>query len=222
MRKIKRRLAYIYFPIIFAVLGLLVAGFVFAAFVPNYKDYSSLAFGNPPSFTKQMDKKSFVAFEDEQGATFNNVKVTIPQLNQQYAEITCETLGIDAPVIWGDTDDILRAGVGTYICSALPGYNSTVLMSAHNTTYFKNLKDVKKGDIFTVKTTYGIFEYKVSDIRILKENDASAVDFDADEEQLVLYTCYPFAPLASVSGERMFVYCDKYAGPSAMNWEVDL
>lgn len=222
-RKIKRRLAYIYFPLIFAVVGIVIFRFVFIAAVPNYQDYNLMAFGNPPAFTQKLDQKSFVAYEGKAANTIDNVKdITLPVVNQQYAEIKCDKLGILAPVFWGDSDLILRSGVGTYTASSLPGYDRTILMSAHNATYFEGLEDVAQGDVFTLTTTYASFEYKVSDIKVLAADDADAVDFNREEEQLVLYTCYPFQALASVNNERLFVYCDKIAGPSAKNVEVDL
>ncbi|MBE6818305.1 MAG: hypothetical protein E7517_03995, partial [Ruminococcaceae bacterium] len=111
-RKIKRRLAYIYFPLLFAIAGIIVARLIFVAVMPNYKDYHLVAFGSPPKFAEQLDQKSFVAFEGKQGDTVNNVKTTLPTFNQQYAEIQSTDLGMDAPVFWGDSDLILRSGAG--------------------------------------------------------------------------------------------------------------
>ncbi len=222
-RKIKRRLAYIYFPVIFAVLGIIFAGFIFRLAFPNYKNYQLMAFGDAPVFSEQLEKKSFMPFDGKQGATFDNIKdVTIPRINQQYAELKNDKLSIDAPVFWGDTDLVLRSGVGTYSGSSLPGYNSGILMSAHNSTYFKGLKDVSVGDVFRLNTTYARFEYIVRDIKVLKADHASAFHFNAKSEQLVLYTCYPFKPLSSVSNQRLFVYLEKLSGPAAANVEVDL
>ncbi|MBE6818105.1 MAG: class D sortase, partial [Ruminococcaceae bacterium] len=115
-----------------------------------------------------------------------------------------------------------RSGAGTYTGSSLPGYGSSILMSAHNTTYFKGLENAKEGDRITVTTTYGIFEYAVRETKVLDADDASAVDYFSETEQLVLYTCYPFQPLASVNEQRLFVYCDKVAGPTVISVEVDL
>lgn len=221
-RKIKRRLAYLYFPLIFTVLGILLVRFVFTTAYPAYKNYMLMAFGSPPSFSEQIDKKSFSAYEGGEKKSFNNTAVNIPALNQQYAEIVCDELDIEAPVFWGDTQLTLDSGVGTYTASALPGYGSAVLMSAHNTTYFKGLKNASSGDVFKITTTYGEFEYVVRETKILSESDASAFNFNSQKEELVLYTCYPFAPMSAVSGERLFVYCDKLSGPVVKNAEVDL
>ena len=220
-RKLKRRLAYVFFPVIFAIIGVILARFVFAAIFPTYRDYRTMAFGDPPAFTEQVEKKSFIAYDGKEKKRFNNVSVSIPAFCQQYAELLCDNLEIDAPVMWGDSNLILSSGAGTYMGSALPGYHSTILMSAHNSTYFKGLKNVKVGDVFELNTTYARFKYQVKETKVLKA-DASAVNFNSEKEQLVLYTCYPFAPLASVSEERLFVYCDKISGPVVYNWEVDL
>ena len=222
-RKIKRRLAYIYYPLLFAVAGILLARLVFGAIVPNYTDYQMMAFGSAPAFSERLDQKSFVAYDGEQQESIKNTKeVSLPVYNQQYAEIRSTALQIEAPVFWGDGDLILRSGVGTYMASSLPGYGTSIVMSAHNTTYFKGLENAKQGDEITVTTTYGSYVYKVSSTKVLKADDSSAIDYFSDEEQLVLYTCYPFEPLAGVSDQRLFVYCDKIAGPAVTDVEVDL
>ena len=221
-RKIKRRLAYFYFPVVFAIIGFFFAQLMLKTIVPTYRDYRGMAFGDPPAFSEQIDKKSFLAYEGKELSTFNNISVTLPAINQQYAELVCKELDIEAPVFWSESKLALKSGVGTYEGSNLPGYGKDILMSAHNTTYFKGLKNVKTGDVFTLTTTYAKFRYEVKDIKILKADDASAVNYNASKETLVLYTCYPFNALSSVSEQRMFVYCEKIAGPTVKNWEVDL
>ena len=84
----------------------------------------------------------------------------------------------------------------------------------HDTTYFKKLEKVKKGQSFEFTTEYGVYEYKVKDIKIVEEDKYDeAYDLSADKESLVLYTCYPFGKLKGTKEKRMFVYLDKVTGP---------
>ena len=105
-------------------------------------------------------------------------------------------------------------GAGSYIGGSIPGAGDTVLIGAHDTTYFKGLEQVKKGDVFVFTTEYGIYRYKVSKTAIFdKGKYDEAYNLQQNKEQLVLYTCYPFGVLNGDKSQRMFVYLDKTSGP---------
>lgn len=219
-RKLKRRFAFIFIPIVFAVIGLLIMRLAFRPLNNNFQDYLGLITANSaPNFTQQL--KSSYKGTSKNPSKIKNSTVTIPSYNEQYARLKCEELGIDAPLYWGDSELALRYGTGTYSGSSLPGYGSVVLVAGHNSTFFKPLKDVKTGQIFKVKTNYGNYTYEVSKIQLHEFNDTSAVDFSSDKEQLVLYTCYPFKPMSAVRTKRLFVYCKKVSGPVVVDMEED-
>jgi sortase A len=211
-RKIKRRLAYIIVPIFFAFLGLLI---LLLALRPLYLDAQNyLGFvlaDSAPDFNGELT--SIYKGTSVNKKTISNSKINLPDYNEQYADLSCDSLGINAPVYWGDSDLVLRYGVGTFAGSSLPGYGSAVLIAGHNTTFFKPLKRVQVGQIFKIRTNYGNYEYEVKRIEKHEYNDISAVDFNIKKEQLILYTCYPFNRMAGVKTQRLFVYCDKKSGP---------
>ena len=72
------------------------------------------------------------------------------------------------------------------------------------------------GDIVTITTSYGVFEYQVTDMQVKSSTDKSAYDLKQDKEQLILYTCYPFDMLG-LTPNRYFVYADKISGPSIVS-----
>lgn len=140
-------------------------------------------------------------------------QVQIPDVGAHYGQLSSLRLGMDVPVYFGDTDKILARGAGHFSGSRLPGFGGVVLVSGHNNTFFRLLEGVRKGDLFTFTTNYGVYAYRVRDVKILRFDDPKAVDLEKGVEELVLYTCYDFNPLSGRKLERFFVYLDKVSGP---------
>lgn len=107
---------------------------------------------------------------------------------------------------------VLRNGVGIYSGSAIPGYGKTILVAGHNNTYFNGLKYAKPGQIIRIRTNYGNYQYEITDTQVKDQSDSTAYDFDAKEENLILYTCYPFDELG-MTPNRFFVYAKFVSGP---------
>ena len=220
-RKLRRRLSYLAIPLVFAVLGLLATVFIVNRVYSRYSGYTRFIASDTRIKYENELYNNFTGYSGKQKDTFDNTSVELPFTNEQYAVLRCEELDIKAPLYWGDSDIALEAGAGTYTGSSMPGYGSVILVSAHNTKYFKNLKAVKAGNVFSVKTNYGNFEYKVVNTEVKSLAKGMPVNLDSSSEQLVLYTCYPFSPMSAVTNERLFVYCEKISGPEAENVEVD-
>ena len=68
------------------------------------------------------------------------------------------------------------------------------------------------GADIAIETRYGTYHYTISDMRVVEETDASAYDLAADEENIILYTCYPFGQL-STTPYRYFIYGTPVSGP---------
>lgn len=136
-----------------------------------------------------------------------------PNIGDQYGTLTCERLGINSAVLFGDNREVLKYGIGTYPASWIPGCGKTTLMSAHNDLDFAPLADVEIGDKFVLTTDYGTFEYVVSEYTIVNETQKDACRLDSETEQVVLYTCYPFYRISGRREERFFVYLEKVSGP---------
>ena len=112
-------------------------------------------------------------------------------------------------------NDDFKGAAGTYLGSSIPGDGKTVLVGAHNTTFFKPLEKVAPGMIMNVTTTYAKYKYKVRELRIYDSNEIDkAYNLQSKKETLILYTCYPFKKLSGDKSKRLFVYLDKIFGPS--------
>lgn len=122
----------------------------------------------------------------------NNKQITYPRNGEQLGTIVIPSISLNYPIIEGDDQANLAKGVGHDSSTALPGQNGNVVIDAHRDTMFRNLGDVKIGDIVTLTTNYGTFNYKVYKTRIVTPDDPTAI-IKSDKEMLTLYTCYPFS-----------------------------
>ncbi len=158
----------------------------------------------PNGFDESLYKKAV-----ENGNVEQWSEVPLPAINTSYAVLLSEKLGIEANVYYGDTDESFSNGVGQYTGSGMFGCGRPILIGGHDTSYFAGLEDAKAGDTFTVKTNYGEFSYEVTKTKIAKATDSSAFDLEKTEEQLILYTCYPFGKVTKEREERFFVYAKR-------------
>lgn len=218
-KKIKL-LGYVCIPIIFLLVGI---AFLYAVLAPVGKTvWSTISFISP-DVAVNFDDSIIDKYEGSslQMGTIDNSEIEFPYLNEKYGRLECERLGIDASVYWGDNNNCLYSGVGTYSSSSLPGYGYPTLVSAHNTTYFRPLKDVEVGDVFKFTTNYGIYVYEVAETKIAKNTSFKWQQLAEENNQLIMYTCYPFEKMAGVKRDRLFVYCNKLSGPEIVNLYTD-
>ena len=214
-KAVKQILRYCFVPIIMGliVIGVVMVGMTFfdditSSVKNNFINTQPIYVESNRQFVKTTVKK------EKQKKTIKLSDISTPKYGDRYGEITCDRLGLKAPVYFGDRGNILKNGAGQYNGSFLPGEGGTILIGAHDTTYFKKLEKVKKGQSFEFTTEYGIYEYIVRDIKIIDEDKYDeAYDLSANKESLVLYTCYPFGKLKGTKEKRMFVYLDKVTGP---------
>ena len=135
---------------------------------------------------------------------------TMPASGEQYGEISCEEAGLQVPLYYGDTYDILEKGVGQSMLSVFPGQTGTTLVGGHDTTFFAPLEKVEKGMDIVVNTTYGRYTYTVEDISII---DGADYDISSEGQQLVLYTCYPFGDIVNNRSQKILYTCSFKEGP---------
>ncbi len=136
--------------------------------------------------------------------------------NSPPIHLNIPSVGIDADVVPVAWDMIPAKGggikpewqvadyaVGHHAGSANPGQVGNVVLSGHvdyKGEVFRNLHEVKKGDLVTLYTEKGQYIYVISDLRIVQEEGVSAqqkrqnarfMDPTADAT-LTMITCYPY------------------------------
>ena len=83
---------------------------------------------------------------------------------QAYGTITCDAIGLNSSLIWGDDQSLLnqRGGVYQYPGSYQVGVTGGHLLCSHNDSVFSLLQYVSIGDNFVVDTDYGEYVYSVT------------------------------------------------------------
>lgn len=188
-------------------------------FSDNDKDFSTEYENIYVPVSENSTIPTIVIDENDNSDNSNGKKVYLdsdaveyPLYSNMFGELIIEDCGIDANLFFGDGDVALRNGVGVYAGSFIPGYGKTILVAGHNNTYFNGLKYAEKGQKVVIKTSYGNYEYEITDTAVKEMTDGSAYDLKADYENLIMYTCYPFDELGLTS-KRYFVYAKYLSGP---------
>lgn len=98
---------------------------------------------------------------------------------------------LEVPVL-GATDDItLNHGVGQIAGTASPGEKGNIGIAGHRDGFFRNLKDLSRGDVIELETTTSSELYVVDSVLVTGPDDTSVLRPGA-AQSLTLVTCYPF------------------------------
>jgi sortase A len=142
-------------------------------------------------------------------------EVEFPLSGSQYGQITCDAIGLDAPVYWYDTEDILAYGVGQSLVSLLPGFGRVIILSGHNTTFFACLQDAAVGNVINFHTNYCDYQYTVTNVQVYNETELETLLLQKakdQREELIMYTCYPFHAITGRKTDRLVVFANRTAG----------
>jgi sortase A len=103
-------------------------------------------------------------------------------------------LGVDAPVVEGDSDEDLKKGIGHHVGSVNPGEKGNMVVSAHNDVYgeiFRDLNKLEPGAEVLVYTDAGAFRYVVNRVEIVLPTQVEVMN-PTDYPALTMITCYPY------------------------------
>lgn len=133
-----------------------------------------------------------------------------PSAGDVVGSLSIPALELELPIIEGTGTDELKAGVGHFIQSVLPGEIDNCVLSGHRDTVFASLGGLKIGDQLIVQTTAGIFTYEVTGTRIVDKDDKTVI-VPTDHAVLTLTTCYPFSYIGPAP-DRYIVSADLVTG----------
>jgi len=130
-------------------------------------------------------------------------------------------LRLSAVVFQGTSDSVLDRGVGHLHGSALPGQPGNVVLAAHRDTFFRSLRNIRKGDMVRVTTPSGTHVYTVNSTEVVAPTQTSVMD-PTTKPSLTLITCYPFyyvgnAPKRFIVQASQVVASAKNAEPKDLN-----
>lgn len=158
---------------------------------------------------KQEENKTKVKSTFDENAFVEGHLEHYPNFAEQYATLKISKIGVDAPIYFGATDEIIQKGVGHDSGSYFSGENGTIIMCEHDyMNNFKRLGELKNGDIIEIKTDYGDFYYEVYDEQVVLETETDKLPIQKGEEILMLYTCYPVKDMEKTP-YRYVVYAKK-------------
>jgi sortase A len=112
----------------------------------------------------------------------------------QANRIQIQSLGVDAPIVQGDSWDQLKKGVGQHVGSADPGQDGNVVLSAHDDVFgeiFRNLDRLQPGDRVLIFTAGAQYTYVVSGSQIVEPTQVEVMNPTGDPT-LTLISCYPY------------------------------
>lgn len=188
--------------VILAICSGIIGG---AGYVPvqKLKSAADLVFSADPDH-EQINEIRYTEKEVEDQLD-DGSKIIYPSFGTQYATIKIDSIGLEAPVYFGSSDELLDLGVCQYMGSVFIGETGNVVLDAHCNTFFLNLGDVKVGDIIVLTTSYGEFTYKMKESTIFKDTNNELIAPTADD-RLTLYTCY--GNLLGPTEDRLAVICE--------------
>lgn len=221
INKVKRRgnwASFVLIPVAFSIIVSLVLYVSFAPAVMPMLKVFSLFLGEekqhnkiPPSMFQGLD---LAILNNKDGIPLS--EFTFPEMGAHYGEVKIDGTTLKADLFWGDSDKELNSGVGTYSGAWLPGFGRTVMLAGHSMTAFYELGEAALGSIITVNTYYGEYKYKITDMQVKEATDTTAYDFTRTDENIILYTCYPFHRIG-LTPTRYFVYGEYVQGPKIID-----
>lgn len=203
----KKVLAYIAVPAAFTII--LIGTYLLGGsslWKMELSDFKLAVVKGAPEYTYETMQSDIVSKTKEEGLTG---EVKTPLSGTMFGEIKSEEVGLKAPLYYGDSEEILEKGVGLYTGGHLPGESGTILLGGHDTTFMAPLEQIKIDSQITIATTYGTFQYQVTEMKALDVMDESAYDLNKSEENLILYTCYPFGKVTANRSGRYYVYAKR-------------
>ena len=204
---------FVFYPIILAALTIaIILAMVFPVVSPYGSIVNAIFNRQQPTFEygSNIFEKALAINKDTQVIKTSDIR--FPTFGDQYGVIKIDSVSINTPVFFGDTGKQFKSGAGSYTGAYLPGQGRPILIGAHNNTFFKGLSKVKIGDTISFATNYGDYVYEIT----LNENgrfdDTKYYDLKAEEETLILYTCYQ-SIRHGATPYRTFVHAKYISGP---------
>lgn len=113
---------------------------------------------------------------------------------EQAIRIQIPAIGVDAPVVQGDSWEQLKKGAAQHIGTPDPGERGNVVLSGHNDIYgeiFRDLDRLQPGDQVILFTSQRQYTYTVIDTQMV-EPTAVEVMSPTPDSRVTLISCHPY------------------------------
>jgi sortase A len=128
--------------------------------------------------------------------------------------IEMSTIGLSAMILEGTDHWTLQRAVGHIPETALPGEAGDVALAGHRDTFFRSLRNIRVGDVITLKTLDGDFQYRVESTAIVPPSDVRVLHASSGPT-LTLITCFPFSYVGSAPN-RFIVRAREVGSPAQL------
>jgi len=125
--------------------------------------------------------------------------VAAPRLlvaGESLGQIHIERLGVAAQIREGESEAVLRTGVGHLADTPWVGQGGNVALAGHRDTVFRALRHITPGDVIVVVTPDRTARYSVEDSTIVAPDNLTVLAPSGDST-LTLITCHPFNYIGS-------------------------
>jgi sortase A len=140
-----------------------------------------------PSAASAVDRRASSPASDPPAP----VRASRQNSNVPLALLRIPKIHLTVPVLAGTDEITLNRGVGQIAGMAAPGEKGNVGIAGHRDSFFRNLKEISRGDEIELDTPSSSATYIVSQVLVTGADDNSALQ-PSDEQILTLVTCYPF------------------------------
>ncbi len=195
------------------MLSVACAGITIAAAIKpadKIKTYTNIAFMDSLKSDPLNEDSGLVIKDndinmDYSGETSETGEPDRPDFGELYAIVSTKSLGINVPIYWGTTTELLERGACQSSSSVVFGADGNSVISAHVDTYFADLNNIQKGDIVDIYTNYGKFTYTVTELIEFSSKDKKYI-VPSEDSKLTIYTCK--RDLLGASDRRIGAVCE--------------
>ena len=194
----KRRKGPVY-PYIYRSLSfVLISLFVFAPLMMICLDMAKSTVADAQTYLKVGYND--VSVDDSSNNKTGKDFIDSIRIGSLLGTVSCERIGLNEKVYYGDNRVSRRNGVGLNSKSYLFGMGGPSKIAGYNSSSFKTLYNVKQGDIITVESNLGTFKYKVYKTTVAKKAETVIGD------KLMLATSKSTDAFSYFADEHFYVY----------------
>ena len=198
-KKLKATVKYIIVAFIFSCI---ILSATYLTFQKQIKEITSTL--NLISF-----KSNKIVLKNVKINSNTNTLISYPSYGANYGTLIIPSIEVNLPIYYGDELEILKYGIGHTAGTYFPGEGGSILYMGHNTSnMLKRLPEIKNEDTIEIETTYGKYQYKVYDGKVIEDTDFASVPIQREEEILMIYTCYPTTAI-TYTPYRYIIYAKK-------------
>lgn len=116
-------------------------------------------------------------------------------------------INMELPIYYGTDDSVLEKGIGYMPLTSLPvgGSGTHTILTGHRglpqSRLFRDLDELKSGDLFLVESLGETMAYQVDDKQIIAPTNFEVFHIEAGKEMCTLLTCHPYM----INSERLIV-----------------